>query len=139
MQNICYNCFHYAPEGQICPFCKYDPRENEGRYRLALRPGTPLANRYLGGRVLGQGGFGITYVALDNQTKSRVAIKEYMPTEYASRDEGTVGLRLYDNSVQADFDYGKEQFLQEAKSMEGQYTCHRLPLVEKQGKTNLGL
>ena len=117
MQNICYNCFHYAPEGQACPYCKYDPRENEGRYRLALRPGTILANRYLIGRVLGQGGFGITYVALDNQTKSRVAIKEYMPTEYASRDEGTVGLRLNDNSVQADFDYGKEQFLQEAKTL----------------------
>ena len=117
MQNICYNCFHYAPEGQICPYCKYDPRENEGRYRLALKPGTILANRYLVGRVLGQGGFGITYVALDNQTKSRVAIKEYMPTEYASRDEGTVGLRLNDNSVQADFEYGREQFLQEAKTL----------------------
>ena len=117
MQNICYNCFHYAPEGRACPYCKYDPRENEGRYRIALKPGTILVNRYLIGRVLGQGGFGITYVALDNETKSRVAIKEYMPTEYASRDEGTVGLRLNDNSVQADFEYGKEQFLQEAKTL----------------------
>ena len=117
MQNICCNCFHYAPEGGACPYCGYDPRENEGRYRLALKPGTILVNRYLVGRVLGQGGFGITYVALDHETKSRVAVKEYMPTEYAFRDEGSAGLLLNDNSVRADFEYGKEQFLQEARTL----------------------
>ena len=117
MQNICYNCFHYAPEGRACSYCRYDPSKDTREYRVALKPGTILLNRYLVGRVLGQGGFGITYVALDNATKSRVAIKEYMPSEFASRDEGTVDLKLNNSMVQADFDYGKEQFLAEAKTL----------------------
>ena len=117
VQNICFNCFHYAPEGQACPYCRYDPSKDKGKYHVALKPGTILVNRYLIGRVLGQGGFGITYVALDNQTKSRVAIKEYMPSEFAYREEGTTELKLNNSLVQADFDYGKEQFLQEAKTL----------------------
>ena len=117
MQNVCYNCFHYAPEGRACPYCGYDPRENEDKYLVALKPGTPLANRYLVGRVLGQGGFGITYVAFDDQTKSRVAVKEYMPTDFAFRDEGTVNLKLTNSRLQEDFEYGKQQFLQEARTL----------------------
>ncbi len=117
MQGVCFNCFHYAPEGQPCPYCGYDPRGSIGKYRLALQPGTILANRYLVGRVLGQGGFGITYVALDNETKSRVAIKEYMPTDFAFRDEGTIGLKLNSEDLQDDFAFGRQQFLAEAETL----------------------
>ena len=117
MQGVCFNCFHYAPEGKPCPYCGYDASGDAGKYRLALQPGTILANRYLVGRVLGQGGFGITYVALDNNTKSRVALKEYMPTDFAFRDEGTVDLKLNSDAVQEDYEYGKQQFLAEAETL----------------------
>ena len=117
MQGVCFNCFHYAPEGQPCPYCGYDASGDAGKYRLSLQPGTILANRYLIGRVLGQGGFGITYVALDNSTKSRVALKEYMPTDFAFRDEGTVDLKLNSSEVQEDYEYGKQQFLAEAETL----------------------
>ena len=36
-------------------------------------------------RVLGQGGFGITYLARDSNLDQRVGIKEYLPTEFAVR------------------------------------------------------
>lgn len=117
MQGVCFNCFHYAPEGQPCPYCGYDAAGDAGKYRLALQPGTILANRYLVGRVLGQGGFGITYVALDNATKSRVAIKEYMPTDFAFRDEGTVDLKLNSSEAKEDYEFGKQQFLAEAETL----------------------
>ena len=117
MQAVCYHCFRYVPEGEKCPFCGYDPRQDEGQYRIALRPGTQLANRYVIGRVLGQGGFGVTYVALDSQTRARVAVKEYLPTEFVSRDADGTTLLLNSLNLREDFEYGKQQFLTEAKTL----------------------
>ncbi len=117
MQPVCYNCFRYIPDGKPCPFCGYDPRPDEGLYRIALRPGTPLANRYMIGRVLGQGGFGVTYVALDSQIRARVAIKEYLPTEFVSRDGNGVSLLLNSQNQREDFEYGRQQFLEEARTL----------------------
>ena len=117
MQAVCYNCFRYIQEGAPCPYCGYDAKRDEGKFRIALRPGTPLANRYVIGRVLGQGGFGVTYVALDSQTRARVAIKEYLPTEFVSRAFGTVALELISEDRQSNFDYGKQQFLAEARTL----------------------
>ena len=116
-QAVCYNCFRYIPVYGPCPYCGYDPKRDEGRYRIALRPGTPLANRYVIGRALGQGGFGVTYVALDSQTRARVAIKEYLPAEFVSRDQESSKLLLNSIEQQADFDYGKQQFLAEARTL----------------------
>ena len=52
---------------------------------LALAPGFRL-HEYALERVLGQGGFGITYLATDVNLHARVAIKEYLPADIAWRD-----------------------------------------------------
>ena len=86
---LCYQCFREKGAETVCPFCGYDPTGSAKKHPMALRPESILNGRYILGRVLGQGGFGITYIAQDYQTKERVAVKEYFPTEFAGRTNGT--------------------------------------------------
>ena len=57
--------------------------------------------------MLGQGGFGVTYITLDSQTRTRVAIKEYLPTDFVVRDQDGINLILISPDHQADYEYGK--------------------------------
>ena len=114
--NLCYNCFKEIPEGNgPCPYCGFDLSENVKKYPVALRAGTVLNDRYLIGRVLGQGGFGITYLAWDESLKARVAVKEYMPNDMAARVGTTVSVAM--KSRAEDFTYGLERFQEEARTL----------------------
>ena len=115
--NRCYNCFQEWSGQDVgaCPYCKYDSASEQGKYPFALAHGSVLAGQYITGRVLGQGGFGITYLALDNQSGARVAIKEFMPESMAVRAAGTPQITVYTGQRQENFRYGMERFLDEAK------------------------
>ena len=89
----------------------------EGQFPIALHPGSILNGRYVVGRVLGQGGFGVTYVAYDDRTKGRVAIKEYLPTEFAGRAKASSTVRPLSENHRENFNYGKARFLEEAKTL----------------------
>ena len=66
-------------------------------------------------RFLGQGGFGITYLALDMNLMQQVAIKEYYPREFANRDS-TFTIHAVGNSEDKDtFSWGLKRFLDEAR------------------------
>ena len=115
-QRICYNCFQEKPEeGVPCPFCGFDLKENEEQYPVALKAGAVLKQRYLVGRVLGQGGFGITYVAWDTKLRARVAVKEYMPDDICTRMENAVSVAM--ESKEDEFAYGRERFQEEARTL----------------------
>ena len=114
---ICYNCFREkAEEGGACPYCGYDPSGAAEEYPLALPHGSVLNGRYILGRVLGQGGFGITYVAKDYKTDGIMAVKEYLPDEFATRT-GTHEVTSYVGERRDNFEYGKECFLKEAETL----------------------
>ena len=115
-KNLCYNCFQEreAPEGP-CPYCGFDLAENERKFPVALRAGTVLDGRYIVGRVLGQGGFGITYLALDTQLNAKVAIKEFMPNDIATRIGTTVSVAM--DTKSEEFAYGAERFQEEARTL----------------------
>jgi len=115
-QNPCYNCFAERPQGEgPCPFCGYDPKEDREKYPMALPHGSVLNGQYIVGRVLGQGGFGITYLAWDHVLRAKAAIKEFLPEGMAVRTPGTSGVTVYSGERQENFSYGAERFLDEAR------------------------
>ena len=113
---LCYNCFQERETAEgPCPHCGFDLAENEKKFPVALRAGTVLNGRYIIGRVLGQGGFGITYLALDTQLNAKVAIKEFMPNDIATRIGNTVSVAM--DTKSEEFTYGAERFQEEARTL----------------------
>jgi len=99
-----------------CPDCGY-VEGTEPSSPLFLPPRTILEGKYLIGRVLGQGGFGITYLAWDLNLNVKLAIKEYFPQDLASRAAGHSQVSAYSGSMGSQYEYGLDKFLQEARTL----------------------
>jgi len=67
-------------------------------------------------RVLGHGGFGITYLAAESNLNRHVAIKEYLPVEFAVR-EGDTTVKPRSSADKEDYEWGLERFVQEAGTL----------------------
>lgn len=117
LQERCMGCMKLLSWDGSCPNCGFDKsRYPSDSHYLPL--GTLLKNGdYMVGRVLGEGGFGITYIGFDQNLLSRVAIKEYYPSGFAGRDvtEGNFTLRVYGGDYADDYYKGLEAFLEEAR------------------------
>jgi len=81
--------------------------------RGTLPAGTRLRNYELIS-ILGHGGFGITYYARDTTLGREVAVKEYLPTSLALRENGTTVVPR-STQLAEDFIWGRERFLEEAR------------------------
>ena len=117
MKRCCPYCMEPLTEETLCTRCGKDP----DTYQPASHhfpPGTLLHDRYLLGRVLGEGGFGITYLGLDTELERRVAVKEYFPTAFVKRETSlTLAVTCYTDAGQSYYEKGREQFLKEARTM----------------------
>ena len=83
-----------------------------------LRKGTRLIGRYTIEGVLGQGGFGITYLGIDELHEKKVAIKEFFPQGIVTRNieyQDTVTVTFV--GEKDNYEKGKERFLKEARTM----------------------
>ena len=116
---LCINCMkEKEPEQNICPHCHFD----QSTYVMppyVLTPYTVLNGRYLVGKVLGKGGFGITYIAMDMMLERVVAIKEFFVQGYMYRDNSTstsisVSTSAGDSQEQY-YRLNREKFEREAK------------------------
>ena len=117
MERYCPYCMHLIQPGKPCPNCKRDPETYHPESRQ-LPPGTLLQERYVLGRALGAGGFGITYLGWDLKLERRVAVKEYFPTAFLKRETSvTLDVTCYTASGQEAYTKGREQFLREARTM----------------------
>ncbi len=85
---------------------------------MQLRQGTTLqGGKYRIIRVLGQGGFGITYLAEHTMLDKMVAIKEFFPKEYCDRDATTSHITLGTKSSSEIVAQLKTKFIKEAKNI----------------------
>ena len=82
---------------------------------LALPDGTELVGDYRIKRVLGAGGFGITYLADETALARLVTIKEYFPADFAARQNGSASPRS--REVAGDYQWGLDRFIEEAQTL----------------------
>jgi len=89
-----------------------------------LYPGMILNDRYVVGRVLGFGGFGITYKVWDRRLNAVLAIKEYYPSGLVNRVPETKNVILFAGNRSKEYNHGLTRFLDEARNM-AKFNSHK--------------
>ena len=120
----CVGCMKPLTAEGRCAYCGLQ----QDKYRpipRCLRPGMCLRDRYVLGRVLGEGSFGISYIAWDCLLDTVVAIKEYFPASLVSRhiseeDEDT-NVYIYEKRESRKYQESLKKYLGEAKSLSAYY------------------
>lgn len=115
----CMGCMSIIDEERnCCPYCGYQLSGGEQNGK-ALKPGTILNEKYIVGKVLGEGGFGITYLGWDTIFNIKIAIKEYYPNGMVIRDVTLTKstLQLVSETEQKNFEDGLERYVNEARML----------------------
>ena len=116
-ETLCNGCMEpYGKQEGPCPHCGFDSAEYDVPLHQ-LKPGSILSGKYLVGRSLGEGGFGITYIGFDLNLEFRVAIKEYYPNGLVTRQTGVSSSVTAFTAQGEEYDKGLTRFVQEAKSL----------------------
>ncbi|MCR4603608.1 MAG: serine/threonine protein kinase [Prevotella sp.] len=85
---------------------------------LSLQPNTTLqGGKYKIVRVLGQGGFGITYLAEQTLLQRHVAIKEFFMKDFSSRDEMSMDMQTVSTGAAIQVEQYRRKFLKEAQNL----------------------
>lgn len=120
----CIGCMKPLTAEGRCAYCGLQQQKYRPIPRC-LRPGMRLRDRYVLGRVLGEGSFGISYIAWDCLLDTVVAIKEYFPASLVSRhiseeDEDT-NVYIYEKKESQKYQECLKKYLGEAKSLSAYY------------------
>ena len=116
-EKLCPVCFQEAMEHGECRNCGYHAEESSA-VKDYLAPFTILKEKYLLGKSLGQGGFGITYLAENMQSGLRCCIKEYFPSGLLQGRTPDGALILADEENRPEYEEGKQQFIEEACALQ---------------------
>lgn len=113
----CMGCMAPMEEQErICRHCGYQ-KNTDVKEAYYLLPHTVLKEKYLIGRVLGYGGFGVTYIGWDEILQRKVAVKEYLPSDFATRSYGSRRVTVFSGEAAEQFQAGLQSFLFEARRL----------------------
>ena len=112
-RKLCESCFCETDE-EICPHCGFSAAEYSAD-PLVLPMGTRLNDKIIIGRVMGKGGFGVTYLGYDLRMDKTIAVKEYYPNGIAYRLPSGTEVSVADTKSSETFDKGAEKFYAEAE------------------------
>lgn len=118
-KKYCFGCMKPLAWDGKCTFCGFDRERYSGKKHHLPLGSTLNHGEYLVGRVLGEGGFGITYIGLHTTLQIPVAIKEYFPAGMVWRkcDDTKESCHVEPFTTEAEeiFHQGKTDFLREAR------------------------
>ena len=113
----CLGCMEqYEEEYKVCPHCGYVVGTT-AEEAIHMEPGTILHDRYIAGKVLGYGGFGVTYIGWDGRLEQKVAIKEYLPSEFSTRMPGQSQVKVFGGEKSEQYHDGLAKFIEEARRL----------------------
>jgi len=113
-KNTCLYCFGDLNFQRTCLQCGKQASNNPNLpHHLPQR--TVLNDRYLIAKTLGEGGFGITYLAWDLSNKIKVAVKEYYPSGYVNRVPKTYSVIINSKQNQLASNRALKRFIDEAE------------------------
>ena len=115
-ENLCIFCMREKnSQDEVCPYCG-NSNETYKKSEYALPPFTILNGRYLVGKTIGAGGFGITYLAMDLVLERRVAIKEFFMNDAMYRTQAcAVTVSMINKAQEEMYRTSREKFEREAK------------------------
>lgn len=117
-KNICLYCFGNLDSDRVCMTCHRKADDTPSPpHHLPQRTVLGTQNRYLIGKALGEGGFGITYLAWDLQQGIKVAVKEYFPSGYVTRVSSSNLVIINSKQNQAASNRGLKRFVEEARAL----------------------
>lgn len=113
-KKICESCFCEICGEEICHHCGF----NKSEYTpdpMVLPMGTKLKDKIIIGKVMGKGGFGITYLGYDLRMDKIIAVKEYYPNGLVYREYMGTELSVIDSKAAETFEQGAQKFYTEAE------------------------
>lgn len=115
-EHLCMGCMGDKGDAPVCAVCGW-AEGTPPELPVQLSPRSVLIEKYLLGKVLGQGGFGITYLAWDLLLNRKLAIKEYFPREICGRGRDDLSIQPLSQRSQRDYEYGLAKFVEEGRNL----------------------
>lgn len=115
---LCMGCMNQIEEHiTTCPYCGFNEKTNR-QESYYLNPGTVVGGKYIVGKVMSYSGYTISYIGMDAESERKVVIREYLPSDFATRSEGETDITIYAGDAVQQFEYGLTTFLNDANTMQ---------------------